>query len=249
MEEEISLEEIFKIIRKKIKFIIFWSLLGISIASIYTFFIVTPVYESSSRIVVNQTQNTNQTLTNTDIQTNLNLINTYQSIIEEPIILEDVLTATNSKLSLTELKNKLVVQTEANSLVFGISISDENPYIAADLANEIAKSFEQKIGNILEVQSVTILSEAIPNINAVSPNILLNLIYGLIIGVVFGVGLAFLTEMTNKTVKDEKFIESLNWTNLGSIIEMSNEEIKNTRIKINDQSRQAGNKTSRRRIQ
>lgn len=249
MEEEISLEEVFKIIRKKIKFIIFWSLLGISIASIYTFFIVTPVYESSSRIVVNQTQNTNQTLTNTDIQTNLNLINTYQSIIEEPIILEDVLTATNSKLSLTELKNKLVVQTEANSLVFGISISDENPYIAADLANEIAKSFEQKIGNILEVQSVTILSEAIPNINAVSPNILLNLIYGLIIGVVFGVGLAFLTEMTNKTVKDEKFIESLNWTNLGSIIEMSNEEIKNTRIKINDQSRQAGNKTSRRRIQ
>src|SRR5699024_6470410 len=98
------------------------------LAAAYTFFFVTPQYESTSKIVVNQTQNTGQAITNTDIQTNLNLINTYQSIIREPIILEDVIEMTDSNLTVSQLRNKITVQTQNNSLVFGVTVSDESPY-------------------------------------------------------------------------------------------------------------------------
>lgn len=230
MEEEISFEEIFKFIKNKIKMVIVWSMLGLLISSVYTFFIVTPMYESSSRIVVNQTQNTNQTITNTDIQTNLNLINTYQSIIREPIILEDIVRETQWELTLNELRNKINIQTQENSLVFGISVHDENPYAASELANAIAVSFEEKIGDILEVESVTILSEAVPNLNAISPNTPLNLIFGLIVGMMLGIVFAFLSEFMDKRVKDSKIIEDLNWINLGSVLEMSVGEVKETQI-------------------
>lgn len=224
-ETEISLEELFRVLKDKSKMIIMLSLLGLLLSGLYTFFLVTPIYESSSRLVVNQTQNTNQTITNTDIQTNLNLINTYQSIIKEPIILQDVLEETGSALSLGQLRNKINVQTEANSLVFGISVSDESPYVAAEIANATAQVFQSKIGDILDVESVTILSEAVVNPNAVSPNTTMNLAIGVILGLMIGVGIAFLQTFMDKTIKGTEFVEqNIGWPNLGMIAVLSDKE-------------------------
>lgn len=230
MEEIVSLGDFMKLIRKRLGQILFWALSGLAITAIYTFFFTTPLYESTSKIVVNQTQNASQAITNTDIQTNLNLIETYQSIIQEPIILEDVIKESDTNLTLSQLRSKIAVTTSQNSLVFGITITDENPYEASDLANDVAASFEEKIGDILEVQSVTILSEAVPNLGQVSPNTSLNLLLGLLMGLVVGVIVSFIAESSNKSVRDEKFIEKLGWTNLGSILEMSQSEIESTRI-------------------
>ncbi|CZQ97039.1 lipopolysaccharide biosynthesis [Trichococcus palustris] len=230
MEEEISLSEIFAILKQRLVQIIIWSLSGLLLAGLYTFFFVTPTYQSTSKIVVNQTQNAEKAITNTDIQTNLSLISTYQGIIKEPIILQDVITNTGSKLSVDQLRSKLTVQTEADSLVFGVTITDENPYTAAELANATASSFEQKIGGILDVNNVTILSEAVANTNAVSPNTPMNLVLGLLVGMMIGVGLAFLAEFMDKTVKDGKFIEQMGWVNLGTVLQMSEEDVTSTRF-------------------
>lgn len=248
MEEEISLLESLNVLKKKSKLIILFTFLGLLITGVYTFFGVTPMYESSSRIVVNQTQNTNQTITNTDIQTNLNLINTYQSIIKEPIILEDVISETGINLSIEELSRKISVQTESNSLVFGVSVKDESPYTAAELANAVATSFESKIGEILDVQSVTILSEATPNLSTVSPNTTLNLFIGFLLGLFLGILVAFLAEYLDKRIKDSKIIDDLGWTNLGSVLEMSISEINETRMTGFIKSVNNGNRRTRRRV-
>ena len=245
MEEEISLGEIFAILKQRLGSTIVWSLAGMLLAALYTFFLVTPSYQSTSKIVVNQTQNAEQAITNTDIQTNLSLINTYQGIIKEPIVLQDVISSTQSDLTLEELGEKLTVQTETNSLVFGITITDDNPYEAADLANATAISFEEKIGDILDVNSVTILSQAVVNPNPISPNIPMNLVLGLLVGMMIGVGLAFLTEFMDKTVKDEKFIEELGWSNLGSVMQMTDKELVATRF-VQVSSNQETRKSKRR---
>lgn len=99
-----------------------WSIVGLLLIGLYTFFLATPQFESSSKIVVNQTQNTNQVITNTAIQTNLNLINTYQSIIRELIILEEVLEVTGSGITVSEPRNKITLQTQGSSMVFGVSV-------------------------------------------------------------------------------------------------------------------------------
>lgn len=245
MEEEISLNELFQILKRNMGKIVIWSLAGLIFAGIYTFFFVTPQYESTSKIVVNQTQNTGQAITNTDIQTNLNLINTYQSIIREPIILEDVIVMTDSNLTVSQLRNKITVQTQNNSLVFGVTVSDESPYEAAELANATAASFEEKIGGILEVESVTILSQAMPVLSAVSPNIPLNMVIGLILGLMLGVGFAFLSEYMDNTVKGSQFInEHIGWTDLGAISLMTEKELKD--MSVRHEERAVETRTGRR---
>lgn len=248
MEEIVSLGDFIKMIKKRFGQIMVWAILGLAISAIYTFFFTTPLYQSTSKIVVNQTQNGSQAITNTDIQTNLNLIETYRSIILEPIILEDVVADGENDLTVQQLRSKISVRTEQNSLVFGINVTDTDPYEASDLANKVANSFENKIGGILDVESVTILSEAIPNLGQVSPNTTLNLIMGLMVGLVIGVIISFIAESTNKSVRDEKFIEKLGWTNLGSVLEMTQSEIDSTRISSNKKPRLAERSVLKRRV-
>jgi len=236
MEAEISLSELLNILRSHLSKIFLSGLIGVIIFGVYTFFLVTPQYQSTSKIVVNQTQSTGQTLTNTDIQTNLNLINTYQSIIQEPIILEDVIANTKVNISTNQLKNKISIQTQNNSLVFGVTVSDGSPYAAAELANAIADSFQSKIGDILDVESVTILSQAVPNLTPVSPNTMLNIFVGLIFGMVVGVAIAFLFEHLDNTIKGSKFInENTGWTDLGSISLMTETELKDMSVRHEEQ--------------
>lgn len=248
MREEISLEQLFHVLKKKVNSILLWGLCGLLLATVYTFFLVTPQYESTSKIVVNQKQDANQVITEYDIQTNLNLIDTYKSIIQEPIILGEVLEETGSPLTVSQLRNKIAIQTQENSLVFGVTIQDASPSMAAEYANTIAEIFQARIGEILDVQSVTVLSPAVPEPNPVSPNVFLNLALGLLQGALIGVGLIFLAEFRDKTVKDGRFIEALGWTNLGSVTLMTEREVEETRFNREPEEYKTPSRSSLRRV-
>lgn len=90
MEEEISLVELFNILKKRIGLIINMVLVGLILSAVYTFFIATPEYSATSQLLVNRTQET-ETIQQSDITTNVQLINTYSDIIRNPIILDPVI--------------------------------------------------------------------------------------------------------------------------------------------------------------
>lgn len=226
LEDEISLVELFNILKLDIHIVILWILGIFAVVAVYTFLIIEPVYQSSSRIVVSQTEVANDNLTNNDINTNLNLITTYQSIIKEPIILEEVIEKTNANETVSSLRGKISFQTESNSLVFGLVVNDDNPSMAADIANTTAEVFQEKIGDILPVESVTILSTAVADWSPVSPNIPLNLAIGSMLGAMVGIGHVFLKNILDKRVKTADIITDLGLTHLGTINEMSSKEIK-----------------------
>lgn len=227
MEEEISLVELFDVIKKRMSMIVSLGLIGLIIASIFTFFIITPQYSATTQVLVNRTTESAEGIQLNDINTNVQMINTYKDIIKGPVILDEVSQNLKTNLTTGELAEKIQIITQDNSQVFSLTVTDESPYDAAEIANSVASTFQSEIGNIMNVDNVTIISEAIANTSPVSPNTPLNLVIGLLLGSMVGVGLAFVSEFLDKTVKDEKFIsEQLGWTNLGKVSEMSEDELK-----------------------
>lgn len=226
MEEEISLIELFGILKKRLGLIISFSFLALLLSFVVTFFVVTPKYSATTQLLVSQTTDSNQPIQQSDINTNLQLINTYKDIIKGPVILDDVREELNLEITHNELSNKVQVTTDTSSQVFTLEVTDTNPYEAAEIANTIAVIFQENIYDIMNVDNVTIISEAIPSTAPVSPNKALNLAIGLLLGLMLGIGLAFILEFLDTTIKDERFItEELGWTNLGVIVEMSDEEL------------------------
>lgn len=226
MEEEISLVELFAIIKKRLALIINLTLLGLLITAIYTFFIATPEYSATTQLLVNRSQQT-EAIQQSDINTNLQLINTYKDIIKGPVILDDVREELNLNLSHNQVANKISISTASESQVFSVSVTDTDPYAAAELANTTASVFQDNLNDIMNVDNITVISPAIPNTSPVSPNNTLNLAIGLVLGAMIGVGLAFLLEFLDKTIKDERFItDELGWANLGMVSKMSQDDLK-----------------------
>lgn len=245
MEEEISLLELFEILKKRLGMIMALSVLGLILSFVFTFFVTTPQYSATTQMLVSQTES-NQTIQQGDINTNLQLINTYKDIIKGPVILDDVRETLEVDLTHSQLSNKIQVASDSASQVFSLEVTDTNPYEAAEIANTTAEIFQNKIDDIMNVDNVTIISAAVPNSNPVSPNKTMNLAIGLLLGLMSGIGLAFVLEFLDNTVKDERFItEELGWTNLGSIMEMSADELA---LEAHVPQRESRTRTSRTRV-
>ncbi len=226
MEEEISLSELFNTLKKRLSLIVSLGMIALILAAGFTFFIATPQYKATTQILVNRTTESAEGLQLTDINTDVQMINTYKDIIKGPVILNEVQETLETNLTTTELSDKIEITTQENSQVFSLTVTDDNPYEAAEIANAVAVTFQNEIGNIMNVENVTIISEAVPVTDQISPNNPLNLVIGLLVGLMLGVGIAFLLEFMDKTVRDERFIsETLGWSVLGSVSEMSHDEL------------------------
>lgn len=234
MEETISLEELFQVLKKKALLIIMMTIAGIGIAAGVTFFLITPKYDSAAQLIVQNSQNeaANTNLQN-DINGNVLMINTYKDMIKGDVVIDAVQKELSDKYQYTysnsELKNMIEVEQSQNSQMFQIVATSPEPRKAATIANTTAMVFEQKAEDVLAVNKVTITSKGVVPSSAVFPNNKLNLLIGAVVGLMIGVGLAFLIELLDKTVKDERFIaEVLELPILGQVSEVSKKELTKT---------------------
>lgn len=251
MQEEMSLVELFAILKKRVGLIINATLIGVLLASIYTFFIATPQYSSTTDLIVNRGQSEQQTaIERSEIDTNLQLINTYSDIITRPVILDHVVEELDMEISSSELAEKFTISNENDSQMFTVTVTNDNPYDAASIANTTAGVFEEQMPEILSVDNVAILSVAEPNTSPVSPNNTLNIGIGIVLGAMIGIGAAFLIEFLDNTVKDDRFIvEEIGWTSLGRVSEMSPDELKSDgRLTPNAESENTDSRLSRSRV-
>ncbi|WP_088031969.1 YveK family protein [Evansella clarkii] len=232
MEETISLKEIFDTLKKRVALIISITLAAVAISAIVSYFLITPTYQSSTQLLVNQSVEEGQAYTQGDVRTNIELINTYNVIITSPRILEPVTDELQLTRSVGDLRNQINVGSQGDSQVVSISVEDTDPAMAVNIANTIAMVFQRDIVDIMNVDNVSILSAAElgENPSPVSPNPTLNMAIAFVVGLMAAVGLAFLLEFLDNTVKTEDDIEKkLGIPVLGMIATMdtSNTEVKN----------------------
>lgn len=125
---------------------------------------------------------------------------------------------TKYQLSVDELKRMVTITSQQNSQVFSINVKSKDPALAADVANEVADVFKDKIGGFMKINNVSIIDSAKADKKPVSPNTKLFMLAGF---VVLG-GLTFLymliKELSDTTIKSPDEVSQLfGMTNLGVI--------------------------------
>ncbi|WP_170007332.1 YveK family protein [Bacillus fonticola] len=229
MEETISLQELFQTLKKRMRLILSITLIATIVSAIVSYFLLTPIYQSSTQLLVNQS-NEEQTGYNTSqVQTNLQLINTYNVIIKSPAILDLVIEELGLNMTVNQLNEKITVQSATDSQVVNLSVQDEDPQVAANIANTTAEVFRTEIVDLMNVDNVSILAQAVVGENPapIKPQPVLNIAIALVVGLMAGVGLAFLLEYLDNTVKTEQDIEKLlELPVLGVVTTISEQEVK-----------------------
>lgn len=235
MEETISLKEIFDLLRKHFSTILISMFAGLAVAAVVTFFIITPSYSSRAQLIVTLPQNDNAASNSNlnDVNYNLQMLNTYKDIIKEGDALSTEVhnrLKANYDMDMTAaaIKANLEVTQSQNSQMFSIAATSDKAVDAQHIANTAAEVFQDTLKDVLNnVDKVTIISKATASTNPVSPNNKLNLVIGLVLGLMVGVGLAFLFELLDRTIKDQRFIvDTLDLVVLGAVPEMTAKDVK-----------------------
>lgn len=211
MEETISLKDLLQTLKKRLNLILTITLLAILVSGVISYFFLTPIYQSSTQLLVNQSKNEQTMYNYNEVQTNLQLINTYNVIIKSPAILDLVIKELKLDMSYGELNNNITVASEKNSQVVNISVQDPNAKRAAKIANKTAEIFTREISQIMNVDNVSVLAKAQvgEKQSPIKPKPLLNIAIALVVGLMAGVGLAFLLEYFDNTIKTEQDIEKV----------------------------------------
>lgn len=229
MEETISLRELMDTLKKRMQLIILITLTAILVSGGVSYFLLTPVYQSSTQLLVNQAKSDQPVLNQGEIQANLQLMKTYNVIIKSPTILDQVIKDLDLDMTTSQLNGKITVGSEADSQVINLSVQDTDPKKAAEIANKTASVFQNEIPNIMNVDNVSILAKAEvgEKQSPIKPKPLLNITIATVVGLMIGVGLAFLLEFLDNTIKTEQEVEKLLGVPvLGSITRIEDQHVK-----------------------
>ena len=115
-EIEIDLGEIFHLILSRLGLIILSGIILGVISIIGTMLFITPQYESTTKIMVLNKQDSN-TLTSADMQTSTQLTKDYAELIKSRTVLEGVIAQLNLNITYQQLLGKLTVDTSTDSRI------------------------------------------------------------------------------------------------------------------------------------
>lgn len=209
MGEVIGIQDIFTIIKKRLLLIVSITFLSVLISGIVNYFFLTPVYESSTQLLINRKNTNPQTGISINVQENLELINTYRLIIKSPAILNLVKADMDLDRSINELSNQISVSSEQNSQIVAITVQDPELKKAVEIANTIASQFENEIKVIMNIDNVTILSKANEDVskNPIKPRPILNMLITFMASLIMMIGLILFLEYVDDTIKSEHDIK------------------------------------------
>lgn len=145
--EEIDLVELLKMFWRKKILIILITILFIGIGYIYITRFVTPMYTSTTTLVLasnNEKNKSNTTSTAAEVAVNTKLVSTYSELIKSQKVLSEVVTNTGISITEEQLKKEISIESTSNTSLINISVKNENPEVSTQIANEIASVFTKR---------------------------------------------------------------------------------------------------------
>ncbi|MFC5773344.1 YveK family protein [Ectobacillus antri] len=196
MEKEINLKSLFNVIKRRIMVVAVFTLLAGLVGTIYTFYLKTPLYASSARILIQATPEA---------------MNTLRVIIKEPVVMQRVAQELNLPQSLGALSGQISTENLQGSQIVIITAVDPIAARAVDIVNATATIYKEEVARIMNFSGVQILAEAemSPYPMPINQNHVSTIIMALLVGCVLSIGLVFLLDSFDDTIKSERDVEKL----------------------------------------
>ena len=157
-------------------------------ALMYSLFIATPKYNSTTRVYVVNQKKDNQAITTQDVQLGTLLVKDYKEIILSNSVMSDVVAKNKLQITPGELAKKISVDAPKDTRIISITVTDKDPQKARDLANAVREVSADKIKEVTKIEDVTTLEQAEAALTPSSPNVFKNSVLAALLGLILAVG-------------------------------------------------------------
>ncbi|MZQ75529.1 MAG: hypothetical protein GT589_05145 [Peptoclostridium sp.] len=208
MRETYGLREYLNIIWKQKITVTAVTLIIMSIGAAFSFFLIEPVYESGTTLVINRIENeTERYLDFDDVVLNQKLVNTYGKLAKSDAVMKKSMQKLNISMDIEEFRKNVSVTIYPDTEIIEISVLNTNARDAARIANDLASSFIDEIKRLMELENVRIIDAAqVPSSPAKPEKMVIMIVTGFI-GMMVGLFIAFYREYLDYTIKTPQDIE------------------------------------------
>lgn len=200
----IELREIFLILKKHLKLLIIVPIIFAIVGALISIYLINPVYEASTTLIVRQNKDSNEEINITDVNLSKSLVYTYAEMAKSNTVLEN----TRNSLGLNELKgDSIKVSPVKDTQILKVSVQNTSPQLSMDIANTLVEEFTVEIVRITKTDNVAVVDYATLPLSPIKPNKVMNTAIAAVLGEMIVLMIIFLKEYLDNTIKSEKDIE------------------------------------------
>ena len=205
-EVQIDLSELFKLIRKHLKSIVIFMLIGAILVGSYTAFMVDKKYSSQGTILL-KAEVIDGAIDNNQLNSNESMVANYIELLQGNNIQDKV--AKNLDISSGLVSNALQVSNTEDTQIIEISATTTDPGLSKRIVDETINVFTETVKEILDVSNIIMVDNAEINTAPVSPNIQKNMVLGAVAGIVISLGYILLTYLLDSKIKNADVAEQV----------------------------------------
>ena len=201
MEQELDLLALWRVVAKRWIMILLLPLVAALASFLYSSYMITPLYSASTTLMVTRQADISEIYWQ-DIQVSRQLVETYREIALSRRVMELAAATSDLPYDAAELRGKIEVESVRDTELINLTATDPDPVLARDMANVVAGTFMEEVIEIMNIQNVSVVDEAVTPGGPVSPRIQINVAVAFMVGLMGALGAAFLLEYLDQTIKD-----------------------------------------------
>lgn len=209
-EENIKIQDIVDALKKKWQLIVCITLAFTIIATIVSFFIIKPKYQSSTQLFIGKENTaTDQKYDTNDVQMYQKLLKTYSSVITTNDLITRSFKNAEINISSEEALAGLSVVPKTDTQILEIKFISEDKQECKDVVKAITDEFVKTSTDLISNANVKVIEEVKLPEAPVSPNKKLNIAIAFLLGIMVGVGVSLLLAIMDSTFKDKNQLEEI----------------------------------------
>lgn len=213
-----ELRDYARVLRKGWVFIVLCVLLGVAAGSAASI-LATPRYQASVQLYV--AVQSNGTSSAGDLVQGSSFaqekVKSYALIVNSPRVLDSVIAQLRLPLTSASLGSHVAATAAGDTSLLDITVDDVDAATAANIANAVAVSFvdvvvnelEAPVGGLPSLVKIQPIQPAVVAANPYTPNTVLNLALGLLVGLAVGAGIALLRSVLDTRIHGAHDVETL----------------------------------------
>ena len=146
-------------------------------------------------------------MTYSDIQLGTQLTKDYAELIQSRFVLEEVVQGMGLNLSYEQMKQKVAVTTPTDTRILAITVKDEDPVMAMQMANAVREAASVHIMNVMDIQAVNVAETANMPMKKSSPSVMKNTFMGGVLGVFLVIAIILVRYLMDDTLKTPEDVE------------------------------------------
>lgn len=216
-EDTIDLGAIFNLLLARIGWIILMGVLVGIVAFVITKFVIVPKYTTSTQIlVINENKNAADSAGNavnfSNIQSSTYLAKDYVYMITSKPVMQQVISELGLQdISYSDLASQISVTTPDDTRILIISVTDENPVKAKQIADSVRENSIEHIQSVIGTDTVRSIDgdigAVIPTSQS-SPNVKRDTILGVLLGIIIACAIIILRYILDDSIKTEEDVHN-----------------------------------------